>query len=277
MTLNKALATLNDLKYEACAPIKFSKFLDNTIKEPQVIFRNISQLFFDMMHHYIPKGVEEYPNDSESIGFLNYDFSKLFVNDSDEPFFADRLFSNKLINLVDGFKNGLQNNTILLFEGSTGSGKSCFLTNLLDKFEEFTKLPEGMVYETLWRLDIEKFGGFLHLPQNQMERKGMPNMPFPEKYLDIPCPSHDHPILQIPKSSRRKFLEELIVDGEFKEKLFGEKEYEWVFKNEACTVCSSIYHKLLEKLGNAHEVLEMLYPRKYQFSKRRGEGITIFI
>ncbi len=273
MTLDKALATLNDLKYEVCAPIKFPEFLKNSIKEPNRVFRNISQLFFDMMHYYVPEGIDEYLDDPESIGFLNYDFSKLFFQGVDEPFFADRLFSNRLMDLVDGIKKGLQSNTILLFEGSTGSGKSRFLTNLLYKFEEFTKLPEGMVYETFWRLDIEKLGNFLSLPKGKIGKESMPR---PERYLEIPCPSHDHPILQIPRNSRRKFLEELIVEGEFKEKLFRDKEYEWVFKNDACTICSSLYRKLLEKLGNAHEVFEMLYPRQYEFSKSRGEGITIF-
>jgi predicted Ser/Thr protein kinase len=276
MTFEKAFSILDNVKYKECAPIGFSDFLKKTVEEPQIVFRNISQMFFDMIHYYVPEGVDEYPDDPESIGFIDYDFSKLFVKDISDPFFADRVFSNRFMGLVEGFKKGLQDNTILLFEGSTGSGKSCFLNNLLYKFEKFTKFPEGMMYETFWKIDIDKFGGFSHFPQDQMENKDISKMPFPDKYLGIPCPSHDHPILQIPKNSRREFLEKLIVDEEFKKKLFEEKEYEWIFKNESCTICSSIYHKLLEKLGDANKVFEMLYPRKYQFSKRRGEGITIF-
>ena len=40
-------------------------------------------------------------------------------------FFANRLFGNRLMNLVEGFKKGIQNNHIYLFEGPW-EGKSTF-------------------------------------------------------------------------------------------------------------------------------------------------------
>ena len=68
--------------------------------------------------------------------------------------------------------------------------------------------------------------------------------------LVVPCPSHDNPILMIPKAHRREFYDELFVkNDEFKWRLFTEKQYEWVFRQRPCTICSALYHALLGTLG----------------------------
>ncbi|HGY10782.1 MAG TPA: serine protein kinase PrkA, partial [Desulfobacterales bacterium] len=96
------------------------------------------------------------------------------------------------------------------------------------------------------------------------------------EYIEVPCISHDNPFLAIPKDQRRIVLDELIKNDEFKWRLFTEKEYEWVFKEDVCTICSSIYHSLLERLGNPKEVFKMLYARPYYFNRRLGNGISVF-
>lgn len=115
--------------------VHFNDFLHMASEEPNLIFRDIFQYFHDMLHYYVPDGTDEYGNTENTIGFVNYDFSKLFIDGCDDPFFADRLFGNRLMNLVEGFKKGIQNNHIYLFEGPPGSGKSTFLNNLLQKLE----------------------------------------------------------------------------------------------------------------------------------------------
>ena len=73
-------------------------------------------------------------------------------------------------------------------------------------------------------------------------------------YIDIPCPSHDHPLLMIPKIYRRDFFDALFDNDEFKEKLFTGKEYEWAFSDKPCTICSSIYQALSGVLKSPGEV-----------------------
>ena len=101
-------------------------------------------------------------------------------------------------------------------------------------------------------------------------------MTFDEEFIEVPCPSHDHPIVMIPKHYRRKFLDDLLANDEFKWKLFTEKEYEWIFKDTSCTICSSIYWALLRRLENPLKVFQLLYARPYQFNRRLGEGISVF-
>lgn len=272
-------------------PIPFNDFLYLASCNPESFFRNIYQLFHDMVHYYVGEGVEEYPDSENSIGFVGYDCSNLFIKDCDNPFFADRLFANRLMNLIDTFKEGSLKNYIYLFEGPAGSGKSTFLNNILFKLEEYTRTSEGTIYKTYWKIDIEKLGGIGkfesmiyrfprssdelgYLAPNEFRRAGFSE--YPKKYLEFSCPKHDHPILQIPKSYRKKFLDELIPDEKFKEKLFTRKEYEWVLKDIPCNICRSLFSSLLDELNNPLEVFMMINARKAQFNRQFGEGISVF-
>lgn len=286
MTSNSRLENLSKQLSEKQqrSSIPFNKFLDEIANNPYPILRNIFQLYYDFIHYYIPKGVDEYPDDPESINFIHYDCTRLFVEGTNHPFFADRLFANKLVRLTDSLKMGSQQNKIYLFEGPHGCGKSTFLNNLLAKFEEYTNTSEGMIYETIWKLDKEKIdwtqnkSECILYKENDCKEKSDPNLQKKRitKYLEVPCPGHDNPILIIPKSHRKKFLDDLIKDEEFKKKFFNSKEYEWVFKWNPCTVCTSLYQALLDRLGSVEEVFNMLFAQKYVFNKRLGRGVSVF-
>jgi predicted Ser/Thr protein kinase len=155
----------------------------------------------------------------------------------------------------------------------------------------YANTEEGLRYEIVWRLDIKKlqdkdkslsisaFEKLIHYVEKG-EGEDIKHEPiFTETnadYIEVPCISHDNPFLAIPKDQRRIVLDELIKNDEFKWRLFTEKEYEWVFKEEVCTICSSIYHSLMERLGNPSEVFKMLYARPYYFNRRLGNGISVF-
>jgi predicted Ser/Thr protein kinase len=274
-------------------PIPFHDFLKLLSVRPRSALRNIFQLFHDMIKSHTSEGIDEYPNDPESIHYSLYDCSRLFVEDTDNPFFADRLFANRLINLVEALKRGTQQNKIYIFEGPHGCGKSTFLNNLLMRFEKYANTAEGSTYETVWRLDRRVLGSF---------RKGETNV-FLDKledlldeyelrqsdviaaknaqqagdeYIEIPCPSHDHPILMVPKSNRRTFFKDLFKEEPQVLNLLGDKEYDWVFRNTPCTICSSLYQALLGRLKNPIEVLRMIHVRPLQFNRRLGEGISVY-
>jgi len=292
-------------------PVPFEAFLKTMVEKPHQVLRNVFQVFYDMVKTYVEEGEDEYPDDPESIHFVNYDCTELFVEGSDHPFFADRLFANRFIEQVESLRRGTQQNKIYIFDGPPGCGKSTFLNNLLMKFEEYTKTDDGSRYESVWRLDrnllcrlvaeesVPLYDKVVQVmaqaPSEQQtdendEDSNRPflsfdqanghdlqeTVPFDDAFIDVPCPSHDHPIVMIPKHYRRKFLDDLLSNDEFKWKLFTEKEYEWIFRDPSCTICSSIYWALLRRLKNPLEVFRMLYARPYQFNRRLGEGISVF-
>ena len=273
--------------------ISFEEYLKVLAADPSTVIRDVFQIFHDMTKHYIGEGIDEYPDDPESIGFVYYDCNKLFVENSDHPFFADRLFANRLINLVESLRRGAQQNKIYIFEGPHGCGKSTFLNNLVMKFEEYANTKAGQRFETVWRLDLQMLSNpadsatlslyekLLKIEDNtgsgpREAKKAHEHKQFTDGYIEVPCPGHDNPIMLIPKPYRREFFDDLLENDEFKWKLFTEKEFEWVFRDNACTICSSMYDSLLKRVGSPMEVFKMVYARPYRFNRRQGQGISVF-
>jgi predicted Ser/Thr protein kinase len=277
---------------EQSQTISFEECLKILTIRPASFVRNVFQTFHDMIHSYVNAGIDEYPDDPESINYVNYDCRNLFVNDTDRPFFADRLFANRLINHVDAMKGSTRQNKIYIFRGPPGSGKSTFLNNLLLKFGEYANSEAGTRYEVVWKLDrrvlaqinegrmtslvdrltnligeYEPGHADLNGAKGGQHRNG--------DCIEITCPSHDNPLLLIPKRDRRTFFDDLFKNNEFKWKLFTDKEYEWVFSESPCTICSSIFDALLQRLPNSMDIYRMIHARPYRFNRRLGEGITV--
>lgn len=274
--------------------LSFADFLQEVIARPEQLIRDVFQVYVDMINTYMCDEEEDCGDDTESIGFLKYDCTRLFVEGSDRPFFADRLFANRLMRHVESFKVGGKQNKIFIFDGPHGSGKSTFLNNLLRKFEEYANSPEGSRYEVVWRLKHDRLVGGVHSLNSLtnklawvFESEGKSELADELKCacndsrdlagtFDVPCPSHDHPLLLIPKDVRRRFFDDLFENDEIKWHLFTEKNYEWIFQDEPCTICSSIYDELLKKLQDPTKVLECVFARPYVFNRKLGEGISVF-
>ena len=159
-TVKKALAHLADnmRDRDQGTTISFNEFIEMLVADPRAILRNVFQIFHDMVRSSVGEGINEYPEDPENVGFDYYDCSRLFVEGADRPFFADRLFANRLVRLVEALKRGAQQNKIYVFDGPPGCGKSTFLNNLLKKFEEYANTHEGKRFEIVWRLDQRMLG-----------------------------------------------------------------------------------------------------------------------
>ena len=284
----------NIMERDRRVPITFKQFLELAVLKPDRVFRDIFSQFHDMIHSHVGAGVNEYPDDPESINYLSYDCSSLFENGTEQPFFADRLFANRLISNIATFRQGIQQNRILIFEGPHGCGKSTFLNNLLMKFEEYTKTEEGSSFEIIWRIEKKELGAYTEYQAHNLltQLRGLVDNSITStdektlvdtistlsnrNCLEIPCPSHDNPLLIIPREYRREYFDELIPDTSFKEKLFSGKEYEWVFRDNPCTICSSLYQTLLDIYDTPEDVFKTVFARRYQFNRRLGEGVSVF-
>lgn len=294
--LTKALKTLGQYQGNRNQQVElaFTDYLREVAERPERNIRNVAQVYADMVHYFVREGVDEYRDDPESIKYLNYDCSRLFVEGSDRPFFADRLFANRLVRHVESLSVGDQQNKIYIFDGPHGSGKSTFLNNLLRRFEQYANTPEGTRFEVVWKLKENLLAGGVHSVATLATRlslllgdelpDGLGPVPAPSEkesagngsILTLPCPSHDHPLLLVPKEIRRRFLDDLLENDQFKSHLFTEKKYEWVFRDEPCTICTSLYQELLKKYGDPLKVFESVFARPYVFNRRLGTGISVF-
>lgn len=295
--LTKALNTLKQYKENRNqqSELSFTAFMQEVVERPERNIRNVAQVYADMVHYFVSDGVDEYRDDPESINYLNYNCSRLLAEGSDRPFFADRLFANRLVRHVESLSIGDQQNKIYIFDGPHGSGKSTFLNNLLRKFEQYANTPEGTRFEVVWRLKENHLVDGVHQvaslasklsqllgdePHNEtahVKNRSEGETAEPGSWLTLPCPSHDHPLLLIPKEIRRRFLDELLENGHFKGHLFTEKKYEWVFRDEPCTICTSLYQELRKQYADPLTVLEdCVLARPYVFNRRLGNGISVF-
>jgi predicted Ser/Thr protein kinase len=290
-----SLLDKNIQDYQRLQPVSFDAFLNMLTVNPSRILRNIFQSFHDMVKAHVDEYEEPLGGDGNETGFTRYDCTRLFVEGSDNPYFPDMLFANRFMKQMEYLRHGAQQNRIYIFHGPHGCGKSTFLNNLLKKFEQYANTEEGLRYEVVWRLNIKKLQGKCHsFPPSAFEQwmhyvETRETEDAGEKdvadrfvrvqegdFIEVPCMAHDNPFLVIPKDQRRGVLDRLIKNDEFKWRLFTEKEYEWVFTEDTCTVCSSIYHTLLELLQNPRAVFNMLYARPYYVNRRIGNGISVF-
>jgi predicted Ser/Thr protein kinase len=295
-SVDEVLASLdkNIQDYQRLQPVSFEMFLNMLTARPSQVLRNIFQSFHDMVKAYVDEYEEPLGGGRDKLAFTRYDCTRLFVEGSDNPYFPDMLFANRFMKQMEYLRHGAQQNRIYIFHGPHGCGKSTFLNNLLKKFESYANTEEGLRYEVIWRLDIKKlqekchafppsaFEQWMHYVETQDdEGRSKKSEDFFMRvqdgdYIEVPCLAHDNPFLLIPKEQRRGVLDELIKNDQFKWRLFTEKEYEWVFTEETCTVCASIYHTLLELLQNPKAVFSMIYARPYYVNRRIGNGISVF-
>ena len=288
--IDSALSTLNKkINRKYSQEINFKTFLDQIRKNPEKHLRNVFQLFHDMFKLYVGEGENEYPNDKESINYLNYDFREMFVREADNPFFAGRIFANRLMKVIDSLVSGANQNKIYIFRGPPGSGKSIFLHNLLKKFEKYTSSEEGLNYKIVWKLNKDLLkphdnlfdnlsaGLLKNLNAEDIKDSHSHLQLTPDgEYFEISCPSNDHPLLVIPKEHRRAFIDDFLDNKKLKYKIFTQKKYAWVFEKEACTICTSLYNSLLHRLHSTKEVLKMVYAKPVQYNRRVGAGISVY-
>ena len=154
------------------------------------------------------------------------------------------------------------------------------------------------MYEIHWKLDLEKLGGLSKLERrfdkvnrevynkitslnkdltgNKKGKKSKIEEQVYKRYLEFSCPNHDHPILLIPKDNRRKFIDELICEQSVKDKIFNNKEYDWILKDIPCSICNSLYHTLMDQLDEPMDLFEMVSVKSTFFNRQFGDGISIF-
>ncbi len=281
ITVEKAIGCMNKKMAEREKKTKkvfsFGEYLEVMRQDSGSVFRRAPEILRDLVLEKAVKRPENNPDDPESIGYTGYDLSELLEKGHSQPFFASIAFSHILVEEIQGMAKALQNR-IYVFEGPHGCGKSTFLRNLLDQYQEYVN--RNPMFEVFWKIEKEHIEALRSKTCSISCGIGSKEAKKEEDIigdcLEIPCPGHDRPILVIPKRYRAGFLEKVITDDEWKKKIFNSKRYEWVLNSDACPICQSLFNALYDKFDrNLEKVLEMLRARYYIFNRAMGQGIKV--
>ncbi|MFH1979020.1 MAG: serine protein kinase PrkA [Patescibacteria group bacterium] len=235
----------------------FKGFLELTQEEPKRTIRNIFQVVSDMFEVLVTEMPEEYPDDPEAIGYKDYNLDRLLVDGMDHPYFADRLFANRLVGIVKSFGVSSRQNKVYFLKGRRGGGKTTFVNNLLKKIEEFTLTPEGQIFEVFWKITGK-------------EEKS--------KHLRVVCPHHCHPFSVFPQPYRLNLLRDLLKESheEFFREIETSKKFDWLREWDPCPICKCLMRQLLDEGNSFQKVLSSLFVRPREFDRRSGQGISVF-
>lgn len=252
-------------------PLPFKEYLSIVQKRPEKVLRNIYTLFSDMVLSQAKEQKEQFPDDPRSIHYVRWDIDSIFVTDSDRPFYMDTPLANRLVDFSKSLRQGATQNKFNVRIGEPGSGKTRFFYNLLKSLEDYANTEEESLWEVVWRLEADRIKKGDVKPQLMLPG-------FDEShsdYVDVPCPSHDDPLLLIPRENRKKFLVKLLGSQDT-HNLIKEKSFEWLLTQEPCAICDSMYRTLLERSKSPEDVFSMLYARRYLFDRKTGCGISVY-
>jgi len=102
----------NIIDHKRLKPIPFEEFLNILTAEPSRILRNIFQAFHDMIKSYVEESEDTLSKNIEKLNFTNYDCSRLFAKDSENPYFTDMLFANRFMKQMEYLRHGAQQNRL---------------------------------------------------------------------------------------------------------------------------------------------------------------------
>jgi len=170
-------------------------------------------------------------------------------------------------------------NKVVLLHGPNGSAKTSIVAALMRGLESYSHLPEGALYRFSWVFPSEKrvkgggtvgFGhaaggaelaSFAHLEGDALDAR-------------LPCALKDHPLFLVPRSDRRKLLEEKCHPSE--REGAGEGDFvlsDYVADGELCHSCRQIFDALLTAYhGDYLKALRHVQVERFYVSERYQDG-----
>lgn len=196
--------------------MSFPEFLEIFAESPRRHARNAVQYLRDCFLHY---GTESKPTVWGEV-----DHFRLF----DAPFDKgrDRLVGQepaqqRVFRLLDNFVRQGEVNKLLLLHGPNGSAKSTFVKMLMRAMEAYSETEEGAIFRFNWIFPNERlasgssigFGGFSARTVEDSDLSSFAYLEEDEIDAKIPADMKDHPLLLIPRESRRALLQKHLDDA----------------------------------------------------------------
>ena len=244
--------------------LSFEEFMKLFEKSPHNHIRNTAHYFKDMFDHF---------GRNEEGGF------KFFSEEHEDapPVYGQFKTQTEIYNNIKTFVEEGFNNKFLLLLGPNGSSKSSIVKKIMKAAELYSSSEEGALYTFSWIFPIDTYTkGSLALGQSQ----NMENLPSYAKLEDKEISAimnselKDHPLLLIPKKTRRKLIEEAF-EGRPDELYDLKKTY--LYNGELSKRNQMIFDALLYNYqDNFSEVYKHIRVERFYINKRQStSAVTI--
>lgn len=232
--------------------MQFGDYLNFAVVQPSVVYSAYQRMYQSIL----AKGVEFRTVDRERDSVPHYTFFDDPFEDGKDAVFG---IDEKLARYIDVIKAGAghlgQERRILIAHGPVGSSKSTIARLLRKGLVDYTKTDAGKLYTFSWYVDK---GASAELVEECLDVFGLSSTKFHNNTLA--CPLHDEPLLLLPATHRKEFVE--ILNGmpipeRARKSLDRRPEEIIVLDGALCPVCRYVYRGLMKRYkGNLKEVLE---------------------
>lgn len=255
--------------------LSFDEYLELFDRVPRSQARSSAQYLRDVMDHFGTAEVQVPWGKERRLKLFDLDF---VAEASAFRVAGHEDVQNALYRVLSNFVRTGRVDKLIVLHGPNGSAKSSIVSALIRGMEAYSHLPEGALYRFAWVFPSEKrikgggtvgFGhtgrggevsSFAHLEGEALDAR-------------LACPLKDHPLFLVPRTDRRKLLEEKCKPSE---RGMGDRDFvlaDYVADGELCHFCKQIFTALLAAYqGDYVKVLRHVQVERFYISSRYLEG-----
>jgi len=253
--------------------LSFNEYLVLLAEKPQNHLRGTAQYLVDMMEHFgkTPKNPSE--KSPSVFRFHFYDEADGVV----PKLIGQEEVQTQIYNSLRTFARHGLNNKLVLLHGPNGSAKSTIAHSLMHAMERYSQVSEGSAYTYNWIFPHEKTTksemGIHTYSNKEKNNDSHAHLPDEQVAARFPCDLKDHPLLLIPLTHRKSFLDQLL--GTTRSDRLWASLPQYLKKGELCHRCNMIFEALLSSNGgNLRRVLSCVQVDRLYYSRRYRSGLV---
>jgi serine protein kinase len=245
----------------------FLEYLDLVCADPYRHTRTTYQLTFDMLQHF---GSETFEDSGETV--RRYKLFNDPFNDGKNAIYGLERTISKLVKYIraGAREEGLER--IFILHGPVGTAKTSIIDLIGSGLEAYSATDEGAAYTFAWRFGKD----FHNLDGGSLGFGGTSSQPDYAGVVDpvavLPSQMREHPLLLIPKRSRRELLGKLFRQNGIEDQYPIPHK---ILEADLDFNSRQIYDFLMRRYkGDWLKVMEHVQVRRMTFSESGGVGIA---
>ena len=256
--------------------LSFAEYLDLAHQHPRRHTRDAARYMKDCFEHFGSYRVDKPGVEERRWRLFDLDFSH-GQQPSDQ---RDRLVGHQSVQeavyqALEHFEREGRANRLVLLHGPNGSAKSTFVACLMRGLEAYAQEEAGALYRFSWifpRMADGKGIGFSTVSDQLGDKSSFAHLPEERIVAKIQSAIREHPLLLLPRSERKTFLENLYAEH-------GQKGCppDWIWEGELGRKNQQIFDALLTAYrGDLERVLAHVQVERFYISRRYRVGaVTI--